>query len=206
MIKSYSETEITFEKELNKLDQFVLDFIKLLGNINYVLVSGYVAIFFGRSRATEDIDFFIEKLTFEEFKLFAKRVTEKGYWFVNGNDVENLYAILKEGSSLRIAKKGEWDPNAEIKFPMDNTDFFSLKNKIKVVFGDNVIYISPIELQIAYKLKLAHNIKNRSSKDIEDALHIFKLFEKYLSKEELIYSIRLLKAEVPEWLENYLKK
>gem|GEM_PF-4971067 len=44
------------EKVLNKYDRFVLDFTLEKEKIRYVLLSGYVAILFGRSRQTEDID------------------------------------------------------------------------------------------------------------------------------------------------------
>jgi len=189
MIKSYSETEIVFEKELNKLDKYVLDFIKLLGDIKYIIVSGYLAIFFGRSRATEDVDYFIEKLSFEEFKAFAKKVKAAGYWFINGDDLENLYEILKEGSSLRVAEKGKWDPNHEIKFPTSKTDLYSFNNKVKVICGDFVFYTSRMELQIAFKLHLG------SEKDIEDAQHLYEIFEKYLDKETFNYFVRELKVE-----------
>jgi hypothetical protein len=40
--------EIILDKELNNLDKFVIDFVSLLDN--YVIVSGYVSILFGRSR------------------------------------------------------------------------------------------------------------------------------------------------------------
>ena len=49
--------EIKLNKELNKLDKFVIDFCKLLDR--YVIVSGYVSILFGRSRSTEDVDLLI---------------------------------------------------------------------------------------------------------------------------------------------------
>jgi len=199
MIKSYSQTEIVFDKELNRLDKFVLDFIKLLGEIKYVVVSGYVAILFGRTRATEDIDLIIQDISRSKFEELAKRVWEKGYWFINGDNIETLYAILREEQSLRIAKKGEWLPNMEIKFARDEIDEFCLTARVKVTFSGESIYISPIELQIAYKLKLG------SDKDIEDALHLFQLFKKYLSAESLLHFIRLLKVEVPEWL-NFRKR
>ena len=200
MIKSYSETEIVFEKELNKLDKFVLDFIAELGGIKYVVVSGYIAIFFGRTRATEDIDFFIEKLSFKKFREFAEQVKRAGYWFINGDDLKTLYELLEEGSSLRVAKKDEIQPNCEIKFPTETTDNYSLNNRVKVIFGKHIFYTSPIELQIVFKIKLSGN------KDLEDALHLFELFEKYLDKEEINYFVKLLNVGVPEWLENYLKK
>jgi len=40
-----------------------MDFVKLLDNakIDYVVVSGYIAIVFGRPRGTEDVDIFIKE-------------------------------------------------------------------------------------------------------------------------------------------------
>lgn len=49
--------EIILDKELNNLDKFVLEFTELLEE--YVVVSGYVSILFGRSRMTEDVDLLI---------------------------------------------------------------------------------------------------------------------------------------------------
>lgn len=189
MIQSYSETEIHFRKELNILDKFTLAIVDILQDINYVIVSGYVAIFFGRTRATEDIDFFIEQISFEKFRALARRVKDAGYWFINGDEEKTLYELLAEGSGLRIAKSGLAKPNAEIRFAKEETDFFSLNNKVKVIFNGNVLYMSPMSIEIAYKLYLG------SDKDFEDARHLYKLFEKYLDKKALMHFIKLLKVE-----------
>ena len=57
----YSNETIRFNKELGNLDEFVVDFTSILmkEGIDYVLMSGYVAILFGRNRESEDIDIFI---------------------------------------------------------------------------------------------------------------------------------------------------
>ena len=48
---------LIIEKELNNLDLFVMDFLKVwTTQAEYVLVSGYVSILTGRSRISEDID------------------------------------------------------------------------------------------------------------------------------------------------------
>jgi hypothetical protein len=54
----YSNSEIKIEKELTSLDKFVIDFITALEkeDIKSVIISGYVAIFFNRTRHTEDVD------------------------------------------------------------------------------------------------------------------------------------------------------
>ncbi len=48
-------TEIMFNKIVNNLDKFVIDFCSILNEleIRYVIVSGYVSILFGRSRSSE---------------------------------------------------------------------------------------------------------------------------------------------------------
>ena len=53
----FKNNKIKLEKELNDLDQFVIDFTSVLNkeHIIYVIVSGYVSILFGRNRASEDL-------------------------------------------------------------------------------------------------------------------------------------------------------
>jgi hypothetical protein len=65
----YSHKELSLKKKLNSLDRFTLKFTDILNNadIDYVLISGYVSILFGRSRSSEDIDIFIEKLDYDRF-------------------------------------------------------------------------------------------------------------------------------------------
>lgn len=41
-------------------------------NIKYVIVSGYVAILFGRSRISEDVDLLVEHISFEKFGTVLK--------------------------------------------------------------------------------------------------------------------------------------
>ena len=55
-----SKNNIKIDRELSELDIFTLDFINVLKKYTkYVLVSGYVSILLGRSRASEDIDVII---------------------------------------------------------------------------------------------------------------------------------------------------
>ena len=56
-MKILNDKTIKLDRELNELDLFVLDFVKVLEkHARYVLISGYVALLFGRSRTTEDVD------------------------------------------------------------------------------------------------------------------------------------------------------
>ena len=44
--------------------------------------------------------------------------------------------------------------------------------------GDRIVYVSPIELQIAYKLKL------EGDKDVEDAHFLYNALKSYIKEEE----------------------
>ena len=136
-------------KVVNNLDKFVLSITKILEkHTNYVIVSGYVAIFFGRTRATEDIDILIEN---KNINNFLKEVIKEGYWVINTTSTEDAADMLYSGSPIRIAKKNNINPNVEIKFPKMELDKYALNNKIKVMFDHEYFFTSEIELQIVYK-------------------------------------------------------
>lgn len=171
---------IKLDKELNELDKFVLEFLKILKKYaNYVIVSGYVSILFGRARATEDIDVLIHSITEKKFEEFWKEM-EKKFWCLNSTSSAHAFALLKENLSIRIARKNEIIPNIELRFCKSKADFETLKERIKVILGKEEIYISPIELQIAYKEE-----KLKSKKDIEDALHLRKIFSEIISEKKI---------------------
>jgi len=173
----FGKNKIVFEnKQINNLDKFAIDFTKILSKYSkYVIVSGYVSILFGRSRATEDIDVLVEK---KEFKDFFSVLEKKGYWLINAA-IEDADEMFKE-NAVRIAKKGKIIPNIEMKVAKTEIDNIALNERIKVCLGKHALYISPLELQIAYKLFLS------SEKDIEDARHLFNIFSEKLQKEKII--------------------
>ena len=183
---------IRISRELSELDKFVLDVVNLIGrHANYVIVSGYVTILLGRSRGTEDVDFVIEKISREEFMTLCREALNGGFEFLNPEDCDGLYEMLEERMGIRLVRKGEIIPNAEIKFPKDSFHEEALRNRIKVKLNDEIIYISPIELQIAYKLYLG------SDKDIEDAFFLYELFGDYLDRGVLDEYARRLRVKVP---------
>jgi len=61
--------KIILDRNLSELDKLVIEFTNFFErySINYVIVSGYVSILFGRARSTEDIDILVEKLDFNKF-------------------------------------------------------------------------------------------------------------------------------------------
>lgn len=189
----FKDDEIIFIKELSKLDNFVLEFVDMLTKhkVNHVIISGYVAILFGRNRISEDVDFLIQHITFEKFLKFWSEFDEKTYECLNTSDPHDAYyGYLETHHAIRIAKKGSFIPNIEIKFVKNQLDRFSLKNRKCVKLDDKFLFISPLEVQIPYKLFLG------SEKDIEDARFLFKLFKDDLNM--VLLDRFLTELEIPE--------
>jgi predicted nucleotidyltransferase len=167
-------------KTLSELDIFVRDFLNVLkAYTDYVIVSGYVTILFGRARGTEDIDIIIEKIDRRTFEKFFNDLIERNYWFLNSDDQNDLFGMLNENLAVRIAKSGGIIPNIELKFAKDRFDDFSLKESLKVEIDGYELNISPIELQIVYKLYLS------GDKDIEDAIYLYEIFKERINRKTL---------------------
>lgn len=169
---------LRLDKVLSDLDKLVLDFVSVLvdSKIRYVIISGYVAIFFGRSRTTEDTDVFVEKMGRKKFNAFYSKLIGNGYWVINAANEAEAFDLLMDSLAIRAAKKDNVVPNFEIKLPKKDTDFFSLDNAMKVVVNGKTLLMSPFEMQIPFKLWLG------SEKDIEDAVHLYTLFNDRLDK------------------------
>ena len=137
------------------------------------------------------MDFVIARASRGEFMALCKEALNAGFEFLNPEDCDGLYEMLEERMGIRLARKGEIIPNAEIKFPKDSFHEEALRKRIPVKLNDEVIYISPIELQIAYKLYLG------SDKDIEDAFFLYEMFKDYLNRRALNDYAKKLGVEVP---------
>lgn len=182
-----NEKTIKLERELNDLDAFVLDFINVLQkHAKYVLISGYVALLFGRTRNTEDVDMFIEKISKDKFSSLYHNLKKNGFWALNADSEEELFSLLEDKLSVRFARTNTSIPNMEIKFVKDLLDQFTLYERIKVITAQGEIYVGDIGLQIAYKRYIL-----KSPKDLEDARHLQKLFS--LSEEKIDKYQRILK-------------
>lgn len=178
----FSKSNIMLDqKEITTLDKLVIKFIKAIGNVDYVIVSGYIAIFFGRIRGTEDIDILLNKMDRKQIEELHGRLLKSGFEPVNNiEDAKEAYELLSEGSSLRYAEKGTWAPNFELKFVKKPLDRQTIDNRIKVTFNTKYsMYMSPIELHVAFKLWLG------SDKDYEDARYIYNIFKAYIDVKKL---------------------
>jgi hypothetical protein len=177
----YSGRQITItEKYTTLLDMFVLNFVNILnGMTSYVIVSGYVAILFGRSRGTEDIDILIPHMEKETFCTLHRVLLEGGYEFLNAENEDGLYDMMVNRMGIRIAQKNQVIPNIELKFLKDDIDRCVLRDRLYVRITEGDLCISPLEIQIAYKLFLG------SEKDIEDALYLWEIFKDHLDRDYL---------------------
>ena len=165
-------------KILNDLDKDVLEFVRIIKG-RYVIISGYVAIVFGRPRTTEDVDIFVEMKNFKEFDEFYGKMIKNGYYCMSNGSAEELYGQFGEGLPLRIAKEDIVFPNFEIKRPMSDSAKIAIGKRKKLSFDSHSLFISPPELQIAYKLYLG------GDKDYEDARFLYMTLKAYLDRKEL---------------------
>jgi len=197
MIYNKERREIILNRELSNLDKFVLDFIKILEKYaDYVIISGYISILLGRTRATEDVDILVKKISEEGFEKLWQELSSQGFECVNTSKSHEASNFLKE-HAIRFFKKNPV-PNIEFKIIKTDLDKYAYENRIKVILGGGRIFISPLELQIAYKLFLAADGTDeelQADKDIEDARHLYKLFKEKINKEELLTFINKLNVE-----------
>jgi hypothetical protein len=175
--------KIPIRKEITELDTFVLELVQMIQEYcKYVIISGYVAIFFGRSRATEDVDMFIEQIPYDIFEKIFNKLTKKGYELNEDNPMSLYEDYLKEGTSINIWKKEFPLLRLEIKFARKSSQIEQLKNPFEITLNDNYkLYFSQIEAQIAYKRYIAN-----SEKDLKDARHLEITFDN-LDKDKIEY-------------------
>ena len=88
---------------------------------------------------------------------------------------------------MRFAPKGIVIPNMEVTFP-DQIRKIALDTSIRVKIGKNILNVSNLELQTAYKEKMF-----KSPKDPEDARHIRLLLGKNINMKRLREYQKLMK-------------
>lgn len=183
----YTKDRIAFKKELTLLDELALDFSEMLQRhgIKHVFVAGYVAILFGRSRVSEDIDIIVEKISMDNFISFWDKLED--YYCHNTSDASEAYReYLENEIALRFSKEDVVIPNIEFKIANTDQQESVLDEEITVELNGKVLPIAPIESQISYKLFLG------SKKDIEDARYLFEIFEDELDMKVLVEDIKEL--------------
>ena len=85
------------KRKLNELDKFALDFCKILErHTDYVIISGYISILLGRSRATEDIDIFIKELSCSEFEKLYNDLRKADFWCLNAENPKEIFSYVRK--------------------------------------------------------------------------------------------------------------
>ena len=183
----FTDDGIHIDKEPNALDELILDLVEVLDavGIDYAVVSGYVAVLFGRSRATEDIDVLVERFDEATAMEIAERLQDAGYWG-SAMPLDEMYDTLVDDLPIRVAEDGDIVPNLELKFPTDEYDRLSLEDTTTVWLADHSIRIGSLELQIAYKLGMG------TKKDFEDAVHLYQVTEPTLNIDRLVEYVERL--------------
>jgi hypothetical protein len=171
---------LVVERDRNRLDELAIEFSRILDrfDVEHVYVKGYVAILAGRARSTEDVDVLIERIDEETAAEIATTLTEEGFWGP-AMPLPSMYEMLDNGDNVWVAPAEQVTPHLEVKFARDEFDQASLENTLTARIDGETIQIGPLELQIAYKLYLG------AQKDVEDAVHLYTLFEESLSEPRL---------------------
>jgi hypothetical protein len=146
---------LVIDRPPSSLDELVLDVTEVLGrsDIQYAVVSVYVAVLLGRARATEDIDVIAERFSEAKADELVGSLRAGGYWG-SAMPLDRMYEILDDGLPMRIAEEGHRVPNVECKFASDEHDWASLNDTRTVRLGGREFTLGSLELQIAYKLSM----------------------------------------------------
>lgn len=164
----------------NRLDELAITFSEILDRfgIDHVYIAGYVSILAGRARSTEDIDVLIEDIDEATAAELAETLKHEGFWGA-AMPLDAMDKMLSNEDPIWVAPEDQVTPHLEVKVTRDEFDRASLENAITARIGGETIPIGPLELQIAYKLYLG------AQKDLEDAVHLYTLFEESLSVAQL---------------------
>jgi|SRR3989338_3469114 len=180
---------IRLDRELSDLDKFAIDFSRIIArHARYVIVSGYVSILLGRARVSEDIDMLLPEMDMTKWKKIYSSLTKSGYYCLNAQDAGAAYDYLRSGIAVRFAPDGIVIPNMEILFAPDKVQKLALATRIPAFVGKEKIFVSDLELQIAYKERVL-----KSPKDMEDARHLRLLLGNGINKLKLNKYERALK-------------
>ena len=167
------DNKVILHKEITMLDEFVIETIGIVANYtNYVIIGGYAAIFFGRARATEDIDIFIQKLSFEDFSEMYDEFLRKGFEFTIEDKKSLYYDYLLGRLPINVWRKNLPLLRLEIKIPFKESQKKAFVKPVTVNFGNYALVFAQFESQIAYKRYIL-----KSEKDLEDARHLELVFD-----------------------------
>ncbi|MBI4451268.1 hypothetical protein HY642_04805 [Candidatus Woesearchaeota archaeon] len=164
---------VNVDKEISELDKFTLEVVDIVRkHTDYVIISGYVSIFFGRSRGTEDVDIFIKPLAFGAFKAMYDEAVRAGFEWTIENAEALYHDYLNASTPVCLWRKDFPLLRVEMKLATKPSQAIAFQERIIVRFKGNELLMAGIEGQIAYKRYIA-----KSQKDLEDARHLELVFD-----------------------------
>ncbi|MBD3155978.1 MAG: hypothetical protein GF368_04985 [Candidatus Aenigmarchaeota archaeon] len=165
----------------NILNQFCNDFCEILeDHVEYIVVSGFVAIASGRTRGTEDIDIIIREMKRNDFEELHKNLVERGFVCIQSPDSDEIYDYLKNKTSVRYSRKDVPLPEIELKFGKDKLDDYQFKTKERLPLIGLNVWFSSVNMNVAFKEELL-----KSPKDLEDADYLRKIYKDRINEEEI---------------------
>ncbi|MEK6959624.1 MAG: hypothetical protein AABX47_00485 [Nanoarchaeota archaeon] len=175
-------------QDRNVLERFALGFCEIVErHCPYIIVSGFVAIASGRTRATEDIDMILPRIDKARFTDLHQDLVKAGFEVMQGGSSASIYDhYLKDGLSIRYIRVGSPLPEMEVKLAKDPLDEYQLKTRMKIPLTGLDLWFSSIDMNIAFKEELL-----KSAKDLEDAAHLRRVFTGQVDEKE-IKSIKAL--------------
>jgi hypothetical protein len=186
---------LILDRELTDLDLFVKDFLEVLEEYsNYLIVSGFVSISTGRTRATEDVDILVPVLNKEQFEELFNNLIENGFWCYQGESPERVYEdYVKNMISIRFAKNNQMFPNMEVVFISKDkkAKYYEYTHPQSIKIKNFEFRIPPLEFEILYK-----EIVLTGKKDIEDARHLRNLFKDILSEDKFKECGEVIRSEL----------
>lgn len=173
----------------NILDSFCTAFCSIVErHCPYIIVSGFVAISSGRTRATEDIDMIIEKIDFPSFEKLHHDLIASKFTCMQSDSADEIYSYLKEGMAVRYTYSDQPLPEMEMKLAKDELDALQLVTRIKLPLSGLDVWFGSINMNIAFKEELL-----KSEKDIKDAEHLRKIYPELVNEEEIKRIKRIIK-------------
>jgi hypothetical protein len=173
----------------NILDRFALKFSGIVEKYTeYIIVSGFVAISSGRTRATEDIDMIIKPVNKQKFSAFHQELEKNGFECIQSNDPAKIYDdYLSCFTPIRYIEKDIMLPEMELKFARDELDEYQFRTKTKLKLTGLDLWFSNVNVNIAFKEHLL-----KSPKDLEDARHLRIVYQELVDETEIKHVERLI--------------
>lgn len=168
--------------DVNILKEFCEKFCSIVDrHCKYIIVSGYLAIASGRSRATQDIDMIIPKIQKHAFVALHKDLVKGGFNCVQGENPEEIYDFyLVENTSIRYLYGNEFLPEMEVKLAKDLLDNIQIQTRVKIPLTNVDVWFGSVEMNIAFKEEYL-----KSEKDMEDARHLRIVFKEEINEQNI---------------------